>query len=73
MDSGYCNSLVHGVGHVGWIVVTVIAWSGCGTYGVDCGYYNSLVQGVRHVGWIVVTAVVWFRVGDMWSGFLLLQ
>ena len=40
---------------------------------MDCGYYNSLVQGVRHVGWIVVTAVVWFRVGDMWSGFLLLQ
>ena len=24
MDCGYCNSLVQGAGHVGWIVVTAM-------------------------------------------------
>ena len=26
VDCGYCNSLADGLGHVGWIVVTAIAW-----------------------------------------------
>ena len=26
MDCGYCNSLADGLEHVGWIVVTAIAW-----------------------------------------------
>ena len=43
------------MGHVGWIVVTVIAW----------------LKGVGHVGWIVVTAIPWFRVWDTCGGFWL--
>ena len=46
------------MGHVGWILVTAIAW------------FRVCVW---HVGWIVVTAIAWFRVWDMLGGLWLLQ